>query len=311
MISRAFIGGMVKVEHQKRSGLLQEIEIPMWKWEVINMNFITGLPRSHRKFNSIWVIVNRLTKSARFLLVRTTYFAEDYAKFYHKEIVYLHGIPVSIISDRGAQFTTKFKKSFQESLGTRVNLSTAFHPQSDRKCISPAGWFEVRETSLFGPYLFHQAIEKVKLIEMYDDENWSFKIIRRIGQVAYELELPSELQAVHLVFHVSMLRNCIVDPSKIIPVDDIQVIKNLTYEEEPIAILDRRVCRLRTKDVASVKVLWRSKDREEMTWEAEAEMKSKYSPLFPAIDDAIPEETLQEFAPSINNLQGKSHTSTP
>ena len=92
------------------------------------MDFIMGLPRSNRKFDSIWVIVDRLTKSAHFLPVRSTYTAEDYAKLYIKEIVRLHGVPVSIISDRGAQFTAHFWRSFQRGLGTQVNLSTAFHP---------------------------------------------------------------------------------------------------------------------------------------------------------------------------------------
>ncbi|CAN4099443.1 unnamed protein product [Withania somnifera] len=95
------------------------------------MDFITGLPRSFRKFDSIWVIVDRLTKSAHFLPVKTNYTAEEYARLYIKEIVRLHGVPISIISDRGAQFTAKFWKSFQGSLGTKVNLSTAFHPQTD------------------------------------------------------------------------------------------------------------------------------------------------------------------------------------
>ncbi|XP_060200371.1 uncharacterized protein LOC132628621 [Lycium barbarum] len=205
------------------------------------MDFITGLPRSRRKFDSIWVIVDRLTKSAHFLPVRTTYAAEDYANLYLKEIVHLHGIPVSIILDRGAQFTAKFWIYFQESLRTRVNLGSAFHPQLDG-----------------------QAEQTIRTLE---------DMLRAcVGQVAYELELPSELQAVHPVFHVSMLRKCIRDPSRIVPVDDIEVTENLTYKEEPIAILDRQVSRLRNKDVASVKVLWKSKDREEMMWEAEEEM---------------------------------------
>jgi len=102
----------VKVEHQKPAGLVQEIAIPLWKWEAINMDFITGLPRSRRKFDSIWVIVDRLTKSAHFLPVRATFSAEDYAGLYIREIVRLHGVPVSIISDRGAQFTANFWKSF-------------------------------------------------------------------------------------------------------------------------------------------------------------------------------------------------------
>lgn len=98
----------VKIEHQKPGGLLQEMEIPKWKWKIINMDFITGLPRSSRKYDSIWVIVDRLTKLAHFLPVRTTYSAEDYARLYIKEIVRLHGVSVSIISDRGAQFTANF-----------------------------------------------------------------------------------------------------------------------------------------------------------------------------------------------------------
>ncbi|XP_070054171.1 uncharacterized protein [Nicotiana tomentosiformis] len=121
----------VKAEHQRPGGLTQCIELPLWKWDMINMDFITGFPRTLRRYDSIWVIIDRLTKSAHFLLVRTTYSAEDYAKLYIREIVRLHGVPLSIISDRGAQFTTYFWKSFQKGLGTQVNLSTAFHSQTD------------------------------------------------------------------------------------------------------------------------------------------------------------------------------------
>jgi len=121
----------VKVEHQRPGGLAQRIELPEWKWEMINMDFITGLPRSRRQHDSIWVIVDRMTKSAHFLPVKTTHSAEDYAKLYIQEIVRLHGVPISIISDRGAQFTAQFWKSFQKGLGSKVNLSTAFHPQTD------------------------------------------------------------------------------------------------------------------------------------------------------------------------------------
>ena len=108
-----------------------------------------------------------------------------------------------------------------------------------------------------------------------------YQIVRRIGKVAYELDQPSDFEAVHPVFHVSMLRKCICDPSRVFPVDDVQVIEELSYEEKPVAILDRQVRRLRTKDVASVKVLWKNNNKEEMTWEAEDEMKNKYPYLFP------------------------------
>lgn len=82
-----------------------------------------------------------------------------------------------------------------------------------------------------------------------------YRIIRRIGQVAYKLELPSKLKSVHPVFHVCMLRKCIGNPTRVVPVNDIQIIENLSYDEVPIAILDRQVRKLRTKDMATVKVL--------------------------------------------------------
>ena len=95
------------------------------------MDFITVLPHTRRQHDSIWVIVDRMTKSSRFLAVKTTYSSEDYAKLYLTEIVRLHGVPLSIISDGGPQFTSLFWKSFQKGLGAQVNLSTTFHPQTD------------------------------------------------------------------------------------------------------------------------------------------------------------------------------------
>lgn len=346
----------VKVEHQRPSGVAQNIEIPRWKWEMINMDFVTGLPKSRRQYDSIWVIVDRMTKSAHFLAVKMTDTAENYARLYIREIVKLHGVPLSIISDRGTQFTAQFWKSFQKGLGTKVHLSTAFHPQTDgqaertiqtledmlracvmdfkgnwddhlpliefaynnsfhssiqmasyealygRRCRSPIGWFEVGEAELIGPDLVLQAIEKVKVIrerlrtaqsrqKSYTDVrrrdlefevgDWvylkvspmkgvmrfgkkgklssryvgPFQIIRRVGQVAYELQLPSELAAIHPVFHVSMLKKCLGDPQLVVPVESIGVKDSLSYEEVPVQILDRQVRRLRNKEIASVKVL--------------------------------------------------------
>jgi len=121
----------VKAEHQRPAGLLQEIQIPEWKWERVTMDFVVGLPRTLRGYDSVWVIVDRLTKSAHFLPVKTTYGGVKYAQIFMNEIVRLHGVPISIISDRGSQFTSRFWRSFQEDLGTRADLSTAFHPQTD------------------------------------------------------------------------------------------------------------------------------------------------------------------------------------
>ena len=95
------------------------------------MDFVVGLPKTMGKYDSIWVIVDRLTKSAHFIPVKVTYNAEKLAKIYISEIVRLHGVPLSIISDRGTQFTSKFWKTLHAELGTRLDLSTTFHPQTD------------------------------------------------------------------------------------------------------------------------------------------------------------------------------------
>ncbi|XP_070024811.1 uncharacterized protein [Nicotiana sylvestris] len=111
-----------------------------------------------------------------------------------------------------------------------------------------------------------------------------YKIIRKVGYVAYELDLPSDLESVHPVFHVSVIHNCIGDPSRVVSVDDVQVIEHLSHKETPSAILDKQVRRLRTKDIASVKVLWKNINVEEMTWEAEKDMNSRYPHLFPLLE---------------------------
>ncbi|XP_073294507.1 uncharacterized protein [Primulina huaijiensis] len=121
----------VKIEPQRPAGTLLSLPIPQWKWEHITMDFATGLPRTSKGYNSIWVIVDRLTKSAHFLLVKTTFTMNQYAEVYVAEIVRLHGIPVSIIYDRDPRFTSEFWKSLHRALGTNLAFSTKYHPQSD------------------------------------------------------------------------------------------------------------------------------------------------------------------------------------
>jgi len=121
----------VKAEHQVPSGLLQPIHIPEWKWDRVTMDFVSGLPLTRKKHDAAWVIVDRLTNSAHFLPVRTDYSLERLAELYISEIVRLHGIPLSIISDRDPRFTSRFWKKLHESLGTQLHFSTAFHPQTD------------------------------------------------------------------------------------------------------------------------------------------------------------------------------------
>ena len=95
------------------------------------MDFVVGLPKSMGKYDSIWVIVERLTKSAHFIPVKVTYNVEKLAKLYISEVVRLHGVPLSIISDRDTQFTSKFWRTLHAELGTRFDLSTALHPRTD------------------------------------------------------------------------------------------------------------------------------------------------------------------------------------
>ena len=95
------------------------------------MDFVVGLPNTQRGYDSIWIVVDRLTKFAHFILVKATYTVAQYTQLYIDHIVSLHGVPVSIISDRGSQFTSRFWQKLQETLGTQLHFSIAFHPQID------------------------------------------------------------------------------------------------------------------------------------------------------------------------------------
>ncbi|WMV32426.1 hypothetical protein MTR67_025811 [Solanum verrucosum] len=296
-----------------------------------------------------------MTKWAHFLPVKVSYLVEDYAELYLREMVKLHGVTLSIISNRGTQFTSQFQKSFQKGFGTRVKLSTAFHPQTDgqvertiktledmlRACVIDfkGNWddplpliefaYNNNYHSSIGPKLVHEAIEKVRLIRErlktaqswqksyvdvrrrdleFDFHDWvylkispmkgvmrfgkkgklipryvgPYQILRRVGKVTYELYLPNELASLHQVFHVSMLKKCVGDPTSIVSLEGLGVNENLSYEEVSIEILDREVKKLRNKEVASVKVLWRNQLVEGPTWEAEADMMSRYPHLFPS-----------------------------
>ncbi|GJR54361.1 putative reverse transcriptase domain-containing protein [Tanacetum coccineum] len=130
-VSKCLTCARVKAEHQRPSGLLVQPAIPEWKWDNITMDFITKLPKSSQGFDTIWVIVDRLTKSAHFLPIRENDPLDKLARLYLNRIVARHGIPVSIICDRDGRFTSNFWKSFQKALGTDISMSTAYHPETD------------------------------------------------------------------------------------------------------------------------------------------------------------------------------------
>ncbi|GJV23813.1 putative reverse transcriptase domain-containing protein [Tanacetum coccineum] len=193
-VSKCLTCAKVKVEHQKPSGLLQQPEIPEWKWEKITMDFISGLPRTPSGYDMIWVIVDRLTKSAHFLSMKKTDSMEKLTQQYLREIVCRHGVPVSIISDKDSRFASGFWRSLQKALGTDVNMSTAYHPEMDDrhlplvefsynnsyhasikaapfealygwKCRSPICWSEFGDSQLTGPELIREMTEKIVQIK--------------------------------------------------------------------------------------------------------------------------------------------------
>jgi IS30 family transposase len=107
------------------------MKIPKWKWEEVGIDFIVGLLRTQKGYDSIWVIVDRLTKVGHFIPVKTKYTGQKLATLYIEKIVCLHGVPKNIVSDRGSQYTSHFWKAIHESLGTKLNFSTTYHPHTD------------------------------------------------------------------------------------------------------------------------------------------------------------------------------------
>ncbi|GJV67015.1 putative reverse transcriptase domain, ribonuclease H-like domain, aspartic peptidase domain protein [Tanacetum coccineum] len=185
-VSKCLTCAKVKAGYQRPSGLLVQADIPEWKWEKITMDFITKLPKMAAEFDSIWVIVDRLTKSAHFLPMEETDSTEKLTRLYMKEIVARHGIPVSIISDRDSHFTLRVWQSLHKALGTQLNLSIAYHLQTDgqmefsydnsyhtsikvapfealygRKCRSPVCWAEFGEAQLTEPEIIHETTENI------------------------------------------------------------------------------------------------------------------------------------------------------
>ncbi|GKB11345.1 putative reverse transcriptase domain-containing protein [Tanacetum coccineum] len=373
-VSKCLTCAKVKAEHQRPSGLLVQPEIPQWKWDNIIMDFITKLPKSSQGYDTIWVIVDRLTKSAIFVPIRETDPMEKLARMYLKEVVTRHGIPVYPLSSRP-------KRLLQKALGTSLDMSIAYHPQTDgqsertiqtledmlracvidfgkgwvnhlplvefsynnsyhasikvapfealygRKCRSPVCWAEVGEVQLTGPEIVQETTEKIiqikKIIQAVRDRQKSyanlkrkpmefqvgdrvmlkvspwkgvvrfgkrgklnpryvgpFKVLEKVGAVAYKLELPQELSRVHNTFHVSNLKKCYADEPLAVLLDGLHIDDKFYFVEEPVEIMDLEVKRLRQSRVPIVKVRWNSKRGPEFTWEREDQFRKKYPHLF-------------------------------
>ncbi|GJR85774.1 putative reverse transcriptase domain-containing protein [Tanacetum coccineum] len=291
-VSRCLTCSKIKAEHQKPSGLLQQLEIPEWKWEKITMDLVTKFPRSSSGYDAIWVIVDRLTKSAHFLPIREDYKTEKLARIYINEIVARHGVPVSIISGRDGRFASHLWKLFRRR------------------------WTEVGESQLIGPEIVQETTEKIIQIKerlktarsrqkSYANKRrkplefkvgdrvlltvspWkgvvrfgkkgklapryvgAFEIVECIGTAAYRLKLPQELSCIHDTFHASNLKKCLAEPNVQVPLEEIEIDENLRFVEKPIGIVERDVKKLKRRRIPLGKVRWNSRQGAEYTWERE------------------------------------------
>ncbi|GAU50224.1 hypothetical protein TSUD_141520 [Trifolium subterraneum] len=291
-VSRCIVCQQVKIEHQKPAGSLQPLERPEWKWEYITMDFVSGLPRNQKGEDSIWVIVDRLTKSAHFIAVKSTYKASRY----------------------------------HASIGM-----TPYEALYGRKCRTPLCWTEVGDKGVLGQYIIQETTLKIKSVKEnmkiaqsrqksyadhgrrpmeFDEDDHVFlrvtpklglrgvfktkklarryigpyQILKRVGLVAYQLPFPPSMSRMHDVFHVSQLRKFIPDPFVPVELESIDLRPDLTYQPDPIRIVDRDVKTLRNKKIPIVKVEWAQSPDGEFTWELESEMMTNYPYLFSGLE---------------------------
>ncbi|GJU85351.1 putative reverse transcriptase domain-containing protein [Tanacetum coccineum] len=168
---------------------------------------------------------------------------ENLTRLYIKEIISQHEVPISIISDRDGHLTSRFWQSMQNALGTQLDMSTAYHPETDEKNrvmmkVSPRkGVIRFRKRGKLNPRYIGP-----------------FKILKRVSPVAYKLELLEELSNVHSTFHVSNLKKCLSDKSLVIPMKELRLDDSLNFVEEPTEIMDREVKHLRQSRIPIVKV---------------------------------------------------------
>nr|GEW70584.1 putative reverse transcriptase domain-containing protein [Tanacetum cinerariifolium] len=266
----------------------------------------------HQKPSDDKWIIDHLTKSAHFLPMWENDPMEKLMKLYMKEVVTRHGVPVSIISDRDGRFTSLFWQALHKALGTRLDMSMAYHPETDgqsertiqtledmlRACAAPfealygrkfrslVCWAEVGDAQLTGPEFIHETTEKIiqikSRIQATRDRQKSYadlkrkpmdfqvgdrvmlKVLSKVGDVAYRLELPQQLSRVHNMF-VSNLKKCLPDASLVISLDELRIDDKLHFIKEQVEIMDHKIKQLKRSRIPIIKVRWNSKRGPEFT----------------------------------------------
>ncbi|GJQ98242.1 putative reverse transcriptase domain-containing protein [Tanacetum coccineum] len=285
-VSKCLTCAKVKAEHPRPSGLLVQPDIPEWKREKITMDFITKLPKTAAGFDSIWVIVDRLTKSAHFLPMRETDLTEKLTRLYMKDIVARHEIvrsPVCWAEVGEAQLTGLeiIHETTEKIFKIRDRMQAARDRQKSYadKRRRPLE-FEVGDKVMLKVAPWKGVVRFRKRGKLNPRYIGPFQIIERIGPVAYRLELPQEVSRVHNVFHVCNLKKCLSDDTLVIPLEEIQLDDKLNFVEEPVEIMDREVKQLKRSRIPIIKVRWNARRGPEYTWEREDQFREKYpSPI--------------------------------
>nr|GEW14441.1 reverse transcriptase domain-containing protein [Tanacetum cinerariifolium] len=270
-VSKCLSCAKVKAKHQNPSGMLVQPEIPAWKWDNITMDFVTKLHKSSQGYDTIWVIFDRLTKSAIFTSIRETDSMDKLARIYLKEVVTRHGIPVSIISDRDLRFASNFWRSLQNTLaqilGPELIQETTEKIVQIKQRMQAARDRQKSYADLKRKPMEFQVGDKVMLkvspwkgvVHFGKREKLNpryvgpLKVLERVGDVAYKLDLPEELSRVHNTFYVSNLKKCHADEPLAVPLDGLHFDDKLHFVEEPVEIVDREVKRLKRSRIPLVK----------------------------------------------------------